>query len=246
MNTTAPLFFEEFKDRITWEEFNQNVHIDLVNKYVYVETPKVACSTIKARLYEHITRGLPIPKEVHPTLFCSPFVRPFQISDKHIERALYSDEYFRFSFVREPVERVLSAYLDKIKKPMPQRTRFLKRFYPQQEADYNISFEEFLDCLQTIKAARNFDKHWRPQHDLMFLPHISYHFIGSMARFEEDWKKLMTAIKLPRTQGDEDNVLWHATSAGEKVEEYVTDNIRQKITDLYKDDVVLYSSVNSK
>lgn len=243
MTKATPEWFERFKARITWDEFNQNVHIDLVNKFVYVETAKVACSTIKARLYGHIVRGLPIPKEVHPNVHGSPFVKPFQLPNEALTDILFGEAFYRFTFVREPIERILSAYLDKIARPMPQKERFLKRCYPERSMDDDVTLSEFVDGLSTIKAYRNYDKHWRPQTELMFLPDIEYSFIGCINRFEEDWKAVVGAIGLDGEGRRTNSILWHATAAAEKISAYVTDDIRAKLKQLYADDIELFAKV---
>jgi hypothetical protein len=243
MDTQVPSWFERFTDQISWDEFNQNFHIDLVNKYVYVETPKAACSTVKSRLLKTITRGLPVPKEIHPTLYGSPFVRPYQLPDRMMDEILFGDDFFRFSFVREPLERVLSAYLDKIRRPMPQRDRLLKRFFPEVGSDYEPTFGEFVDCLGKIKSVKNFDKHWRPQCDLLFVKHITYHHIGCMARFEEDWAKVVGDLQLNIPLEGEKSILWHATSAKEKLDTYMTSGIRDALIAIYEDDIAFYTRI---
>ncbi len=243
MSERIPAWFEEFSSHITWDEFNQNIHIDLVNKYVYVETAKAACSTIKSRLHEAVMRGLPKPKEIHPTLFCSPFVRPYQVPDELAEEILFGDSFFRFSFVREPIERVLSAYLDKIKRPMPQRERLLKRFFPDSDPDYEPSFEEFVACLLKTKSVKNFDKHWRPQTTLLFIPKLRYHFIGCLSRFEEDWAALLNAAGIETASAERRNIVWHATAANEKLKAYISDELRESLNHIYKDDLALYADV---
>lgn len=244
MAKQIPDWFEPFKNQITWQEFNQNLHIDLVNKYLYVETPKVACSTIKARLHTVVIRNLPVPNEPHPEFYSSPFVKPFQLPDEQMDEILYGDEYYRFSFVREPVERVLSAYLDKVQRPMPQRERFFKRFLPEKAPDYDLSFSEFVGILSTIESYRDFDKHWRPQYGLLFLPDIKYHFLGSLDRFDDDWGKVTRAIGLGDGSQDTRVVSCHATSARDKLREYVTEDALVLLREVYKDDFSLHSKIS--
>ena len=138
-------WFREFAPKITWIEINQNFQISLLYKFLYVETAKVACSTIKSRLYPYILNGLLPPKEVHPGVFGSPFARPFQLPSDFNKRIISGDDFFRFTFVREPVERVLSAYLDKISRKTPQRERFTAEFKPTLEDDGSISLNTFLN-----------------------------------------------------------------------------------------------------
>jgi hypothetical protein len=101
-----------------------------------------------------------------------------------------SPEYTRAIFVREPKERLLSAYLDKgVSNPA----------YVQQKCcPYTgtcsqvakVSLSNFLDMMQTCE-----DAHWRPQNRRMeakYWPYIN--FVGRMETVADDAKRLLTSV----------------------------------------------------
>lgn len=231
---------------MTWPEYNYNLNISLVRQYLYVETAKVACSTIKKRLSTDAVGALSVQDNlVHTGVLNSPFVKPFQVSNSMMRRILDSDAYFRFTFVREPVERIVSAYLDKITRETPQRTRFFTTFAPDYLDGREMSLQEFVDTLAGIPNTRLYDKHWRPQSDLIFGGSIQYNLIGCFARLEEDWKRVAEAIGLDVDEQPVD-VRWHQTGAKGRVDEIMTPQIRQSLERLYSQDFEIYEQVLSK
>ena len=91
-------------------------------------------------------------------------------------------------FVRDPAERLLSAYLNKVEGKMMQKTAFKE--VPFLEPHYKISFELFVDLVtrenQTCPSPMGLhsctDPHWRPQILTCALDHYLpyYDFIGSL------------------------------------------------------------------
>ena len=236
-----PQWFETFKGRISWQEYNQNMQIDLRNRYLYVEVAKAACSTIISRLRKVVAGGLPLPKEVHVPFHASPFVKPFQLPDEMMKDVMGGQGFFRFTFVREPTERIVSAYLDKLTRETPQKEKFYSRFLDGRSLEEQISFDEFISVLSGIDNFSKYDKHWRPQSELMLLPDQRYDFIGRFDRFESDWQDLMKTLGLP--DEDRSSITWHATSAHEKMAEVMTEEARKKINEIYARDFELFESL---
>jgi hypothetical protein len=105
-------------------------------------------------------------------------------------RMMSSPEYTRAIFVREPNERLLSAYLDKgVNFP---------EYVQQKCCPYTgtcsqvakASLSNFLDMMQTCE-----DAHWRPQNRRMeakYWPYIN--FVGRMENVADDAKKLLKSV----------------------------------------------------
>src|ERR1700722_16343751 len=102
-----------------------HVHYSSRYRYLYVDTPKVACSTIKYTLQcaelgqQATTRTNPIPArygysssllDIHDRRK-SPLRWP---GDAYELQEFVRTSRFAFCFVRNPFSRTLSAYLDKI------------------------------------------------------------------------------------------------------------------------------------
>ena len=243
-----PKWFLAYRPHVSWIEFNQNLEVDLLNDYVYFEVAKVACSTIKSRLRTVAAPGIPMPNAVHPAVLNSPFSKPFQLPPRIMRNVLSGTGFTRFTFVREPVERVVSAYLDKMCREdkdgnrSEQRKRFMAAFLPDKAQTDEVSFDQFVDIIAEVEDSRLLDKHWRPQADLMFQPVQEFDFIGRFDRFEDDWDKLAERLELP-VKIERTNVTWHSTSAGSKVDDIVTPNARRKIEARYAKDFELYASI---
>ncbi|HEY9295004.1 MAG TPA: sulfotransferase family 2 domain-containing protein, partial [Phormidium sp.] len=140
----------QFSKFIEAELFNLSIHISLKHKYLYVDTPKVGCSTIKLTLQRLELEDSQFSRddfeEIHLRKF-SPLLMPIQVGnlDAFINRA----DIFKFCFVRNPYTRVLSCYLDKIAAPHPVKTQILR----QLGRDYTdlhtkVSFEEFISAIE--------------------------------------------------------------------------------------------------
>jgi len=81
-------------------------------KYIYCPIPKAACSSWKLTLLRLTGKDLSNVTNIHL----------WRMTDKILKRALHYNttqletrlkKYFKFMFVREPLERLVSAYLDK-------------------------------------------------------------------------------------------------------------------------------------
>ena len=109
--------------------------------------------------------------------------------------------YFKFTFVREPFERILSAYKDKFVYPRFPRpklqlhgTAILKSVRPNasqialDKLD-DISFREFIEYLVTKgsnKSTPVMDWHWDNYVNICGMCAITYDFIGHYETFDQD------------------------------------------------------------
>lgn len=223
-------------------DFNFNINISLKNKYVYFEVAKAACSTIKKRLLNYEVSPFDASNiKLHHDIFSSPFVKPYQLNKKMLRHVLFSGEYFRFSFVREPYVRVLSAYLDKIVRLKPQAKKVLRAlnitFDDEAFSNIDISFEQFILSIEKTPV-RRLDKHWRPQHMLLMHPFINLDFTGKIESFNDGWNSVISRIGLTNDTGE--NVLWHQTNAKENLSQHYTSNFRDRINKIYRLDFETY------
>ena len=93
---------------VNW--FNAAVNISLKGRYVYVENPKVASSTIKSKLHANELHGLRnIRVGPHPDITQSPFIKPYQLPPHQLREILFGGEFFKFTFVRNPFDRFVSS-----------------------------------------------------------------------------------------------------------------------------------------
>ena len=111
------------------------------------------------------------------------------------------ETYFKFTFVREPFERILSAYKDKFQYPRTTKgnrhilqlhgTDILKSFRPgptkRALTEVNdITFAEFIEYLVTKgsnKTTPVMDWHWDNYVNICGMCAVSYDFIGHYKTF---------------------------------------------------------------
>ncbi|HVZ91621.1 MAG TPA: sulfotransferase family protein [Rhizomicrobium sp.] len=160
------------------------------HRYIYVETPKVACSSIKLTLQRiELNDRAYAPDDIHKRAD-SPLLAA-RARPRRFLRALRSSAYFRFCFVRNPYGRILSAYLDKLVRSERERPQSLASLGLAPEA--RPSFLDFLELLADAEPSR-FDVHWARQVDLL-TPHlIAYDFIGRFESFDADFSTVLRRI----------------------------------------------------
>jgi len=217
----------------TLDELNYAVYISLKHKYIFVETAKVACSSIKLTLQRLELEDKNFKRDnfqdVHNRQF-SPLLRLQQVPG--FERLLSGNNFFRFCFVRNPYTRTLSAYLDKIKgNSMREKSKILSQLgYDTNDISTPISFEQFVAALEE-QSILMMDNHWRHQYYSTYQDTINYHFIGKLESFDEDFSFVMKKIGAQDYYKQESR---HATNSVSKLREYYTDDLLNRVYCLYK------------
>lgn len=116
------------------------------------------------------------------------------LSPKEVELILGSDEWFRFSVVREPVRRLWSAWVSKI---LMRDPRFVRTFggedwFPQQPSSWEDVVELFRQFVRILPRRPTdwHDPHWSPQVDLMGLADVEYSHAGRVEQLEDTFAVL--------------------------------------------------------
>lgn len=226
---------EKIAINTTIQELNYAVNISLKNKYIYVETPKVACSTIKLTLQRteledenFIRRNF---EDIHNRSY-SPLLSLQQIPD--FDQLLQNDNYYRFCFVRNPYTRLLSSYLDKIKSiGSNQRTKLISKSKVVNEvSEKDITFEEFVSLIEKQKPFV-MDNHWRQQYYCTYQDSISYDFIGRFESYNEDFDIILDKLGASKYYKRESR---HQTGSSDLLKNYYTEDLLERVYDLYKID----------
>jgi hypothetical protein len=139
------------------------------------------------------------------------------------------NNYFIFTFVRNPFSRVISCFNDKLSKPSSFRA-LVSRFY-FSENDREISFDQFLDFISEEKNIY-LDAHWAPQVDLLPFPIERYDLIGSVENMSDSLNYMMQRVV---SAGGQVDYRPHATGASNKALS-ITDAQAQKIISIYRKD----------
>lgn len=144
------------------------------------------------------------------------------------------DSYFKFTFVRNPFDRLVSAFF------------FLKRGGLNEGdrnwAEANIgrfnSFEDFVHNWVTKENVRTW-KHFAPQYQYVFEPHNSkmqVDFLGFFENLEEDYRHIKVRIK------DSLDLQALNKSKNRKLDYqgYYTDSMRKIVEQVYYRDIELF------
>jgi hypothetical protein len=169
------------------KEIDYCTHISFRYKYIYNANPKCACSMIRLallRLERSDLSARPVALDViHSRDFC-PTLRPLQIAQ--FGTLLARGDFFKFTFVRDPYERLLSAYLDKIVAGQPQKRKVLEQLGRGEEPlRSHVSFSDFVGVVAR-QSIQQMDMHWRVQYHQILYEAFRYDHIGRVETFSQD------------------------------------------------------------
>ena len=222
-----------------WRSLNRHTHISLVHRYVYIEVPKAGCGTMKATLGGLEAARLnqaavaAVQERPHDASRMTPFVKPFQLPPDLLEDALASKRFRRFTVVRDPATRLLSAYLEKIRQGLPQSEPVLAALHgrpdaPQQAAD--ITLAQFIDVVGA-QTSREQDPHWRRQYDQIGLPFVRFDAIIHLEDLDASWPRIADLTGVANLQ--EQFFCRNSTGASAKVAAEYTPELLARIAEIY-------------
>jgi hypothetical protein len=182
-----------------------HVHRSDKYNYVYVDTPKVACSTIKRTLsnaeqgfVSEFQDNFPVRSYGYTKFLVDIHDRRQSLLKWPTDRgeliSLVERSRLTFAFVRNPYTRVLSAYLDKFGANLERRILFMKKLGIEDPGPSpEISFVEFLE-LAAKQEAGAMNAHWRPQSYHLIDDDICYDIIGRFEAFSRDFTDILARI----------------------------------------------------
>ena len=223
----------------------------MLEKYnlVYCIVPKVAC-TVWKRILANL-EGYNITKAVH---------RETEGKLKKLSTYTTGDRrkilktYKKFMFVREPFERLLSAYRDcfwgKFKRSAPYWKRYRKTIRLvlakrrgldiDVDAD-NTTFEQFATYLVLRWNERKlFETHWREQYKLCHPCQVQFDYVGHYETLQDDSQFILRQTKLDEKVFFPE---WQPTNTSSLMKNYYSTlsllRIRQ-LWNIYKKDFELF------
>ena len=202
-------------------------------KLIYLVVPKVACTSIKTSI--GMAYGITSPEyslKIHE--------HPGWQRKIGMLSTVYQD-YHKFTFVRNPFDRLVSCYRDKVIFSDPDE------IYPKPyfELDYffpicaNISFAEFVESITEIPD-RLADRHFKSQHATLYHKgKLLVDYIGKFENLNEDWKALAQKYNFP-TQLEHQHTTHTKTGTHKDYRAYYTKKLVQMVYKRYQADVELF------
>jgi hypothetical protein len=174
------------------------------DKFVWITNPKCCYLTIRKSLVEN---GI-IPED-YPTWNPQSVYKP------------PPEGKFSFVFVRNPYDRLVSGYLNKV-----DNNKILFEDCWGKDFDYFVNFV----CSHSKDKMNN---HIKPQYYIFGNLLDDIDFVGRFETFNDDWSKVISRLNLPINE-----ILHRNKSKGRKhYSEYYNDKTRAMVTEFYKEDL---------
>lgn len=173
------------------QPFARSLHVSPRLDLVYVNNPKVACSSIKLTLQQaELADPAYSPATSVHDHEASPLLTYPEVQGQ--EAAALAGR-FVFSFVRNPYTRLRSVYLNKIVQPQKQgKFRRTAGFAPED-------CPPFADFVHAVCAQDPLQQnpHWRLQALNLSVDQIRFDMLGRLETFATDWARLASTRDLP-------------------------------------------------
>ncbi len=156
---------------------------------VYVPIPKVASTSIKECFFEaqEGLKNYPDYMDVHHQ----------RAGDSLCELDAAQRRYFKFAFVRNPFDRLVSCYQDKVKREFQHNGRYyfdssyarwVLRAVSGVEFEPSMTFRQFVVAVSRVPD-RISDGHFRSQYHYLFnLGSCAPDYIGKFENIDRDWE----------------------------------------------------------
>lgn len=203
-----------------------------IEKIIYLVLSKSACTSIKIGLGKNYNI---IPHKVSGTDI---HVHKMWTEDMRKFGKLGSeyDSHYKFTFVRNPFERIVSCYEDKVlwlNESDPYYFKGKTVFIPP-----NISFDKFVKIICGIPDYLA-DRHYKTQYYSIKKHALHYDFIGKVENLKEDWQFISSRQKLTS-----EILNWNKNERKKDYFQYFTWNSAKLIFRKYKDDVIRFGYLN--
>lgn len=155
-------------------------------KLIYLVNSKVACSSIKASMLDDEVSD---DYSVHRSVFMQGMTK----RDLEAEE----QEYFKFTFVRNPFARLVSCYKSKYHTDVQRyRKRFDFRDYLNGYLYKDEGFDEFVRKVCALPY-RLMDRHFRSQYDLIYnAAGTHFNYIGHFENLKDDFSTIQKKYRL--------------------------------------------------
>eukprot|EP00061_Rhincodon_typus_P004672 g23145.t1 len=176
-------------------------------RLLYCEVPKAGCSNWKRVLMVLGGQAQTTAQIEHQAAHYSNSLRRLDSFDREGVR-LRLRTYTKLLFVREPLERLVSAFRDKFERPNAYYqplfgSAIIARYRPNATVQAvrtgsGVTFPEFVRYLLDPARPLGMDIHWEPASRLCSPCRIRYDFIGRFERLESEADTALRLLGAPR------------------------------------------------
>lgn len=207
-----------FQKRVSISSADSRGCVDIEMGIFCNRIPKAANSTVITNLAR-----IKFDREIPSREAKKMFLTPSELTRREVAEIA---SLFKFTVVRNPYTRTLSAYLDKVERRALRDNR-------------KTSFMGFLQSLKNGKLYAN--GHWAPQNALLLLPAEQFDFIGKVESLDTDLPLIETEIQGFPPRKPFKSFLANSTGATEKLKAYYDTQTAEMVRLLYQDDFKLFN-----
>lgn len=236
-----------FFNTIREHHFDAETSIDVLpqHRLIYLCVPKAASTTIRSILSSLEVGTPPGPLELLYNRRCSGIRSPRLTGFSVFHRLANSAEALRFTFVRNPYARLLSAWSDRFQgRRLIEGKSSIDAYRVHRAAisrslpdgpDQTLSFPQFVE-FATATVDQRIDIHWQLQDDFAKVPGLPLNLIGKVESFQTDFARVLDHIGV--TQQARARYLHLAVnpSSHQAWQEYYTDALAARVYRAYERD----------
>jgi hypothetical protein len=217
-------------------------------KFIFVYNPKVACTNWKGIMrYLNGAQDYFNPALAHNKLESG---LSFLSETESALELLLDKNIRKYSFIRNPYSRILSAYLNKVE-PYVNNERdehsdnsYFYTIYQYIDAyrvdklpgESDVNFYCFLHWLTNVNNVHTNNEHWLSQVKLLRTSEVKYDFIGKFENIDKDAAYLLKEINCDIEFPNQKKVSFAPTNAKDKLDQYYTEKEKELVYELYKMD----------
>lgn len=232
------------------------IYVEDKHKVLYCEVPKAGCSNWKRILM--VLNGL-APSAYNISHDAVHYGKHLKKLDSFDLKGIYTrlNTYTKAVFVRDPMERLVSAFRDKFEHPNSYYhpvfgKAIIKKYRPNacEKALNNgsgVKFKEFVHYLLDSHRPVGMDIHWEKVSKLCYPCLINYDFVGKFETLEEDANYFLQLIGAPKGlkfPNFKDRHSSDERTSTQVVKQYLKDltrTERQLIYDFYRLDYLMFN-----
>ncbi|XP_015719745.1 carbohydrate sulfotransferase 9-like [Coturnix japonica] len=177
------------------------IFVEHKHKFTYCEVPKVGCSNWKRTIFI-LQEGLNVEaSEIqHDHIHRTSLIKRLSAYPPG-EQEEFLNSYTNVMFTRHPLERLVSAYRDKLLHFEPYYSatvanRIKAMFRKSKNSTEKVSFQEFVSFITAVPP-NSLDIHWKPMFLLCDPCNIHYDILGKYETLGLDSEQVLKAIGAP-------------------------------------------------